>query len=360
MTVPAQRSRRWADTVGLVTVGVVIGLAFGFGDHLRRKGPTASTVPMTGIPREAADRPTEISARGWRRVLARTWSEFNDDRIPAVAAGATFFTLLALFPAMGVFVSLYGLFAEVDGARRQIVALQGILPEGAVSVMGEALVRLAALPHASLSTTFAVSFLISVWSANAGVKALIGGLNVAYEEREHRNFVRLNLVSLAFTLGAITFSLVATGGSILAPKALARLGLSLPPGTDLLRWPLLVTVMVGALSLLYRYGPDRAHARWRWITPGGVLAAVGWMAMSLGFSVYVGHFGSYDRTYGSLGAIVGFMTWIWLSLIVVLLGAELNSEMEQQTSFDTTTGAPRPPGARGAAVSDRVRRRAHG
>jgi len=350
----APRQRRLGDALGLMTLGMAIGLGFGFADHWRTRGGEVSTADRA---REAADRPTAISPRGWRKVLTRTWREFNDDRIPAVAAGATFFALLALFPALGVFVSLYGLVAEVEDARRQVAALRGILPEGAISVMGEAMTRLAALPHASLSTTFAVSLLISIWSSNAGVKALISGLNVAYEEREHRGFFRLNLVSLSFTLGAIAFSLLAAAGLGLAPATLARFGLVLPPGADLLRWPLLFAVVVAAVSLLYRYGPDRQHARWRWITPGGVLAAAGWMVMSLGFSLYVANFGSYDRTYGSLGAVVGFMTWIWLSLIVVLLGAELNSELEQQTSVDTTTGAPQPPGARGAAVSDRTRRR---
>jgi len=347
---------RLADALGLMTIGMVVGLGFGFADHWRRQARDPAAADGS---REPADRPTAISARGWRQVLVRTGKEFNEDRIPAVAAGATFFALLALFPALGVFVSLYGLFAEVEDARRQIAALRGVLPEGAISVMGEAMSRLATLPHASLSTTFAVSLVISVWSSNAGVKALISGLNIAYEEREHRNFLRLNLVSLAFTLGAILFSIVAAAGLGIAPGVLARFGLAAPPGADLLRWPLLYAVAVGALSLLYRYGPDREHARWRWITPGGLLAAGGWMMMSLGFSLYVANFGSYDRTYGSLGAVVGFMTWIWLSLIVVLLGAELNSELEQETSLDTTTGAPRPVGARGAAVSDRRRRRGH-
>jgi membrane protein len=354
MSVPTHSRRRFADALGLLSVGMMLGLGVGFADRWLGRRREAAAVH----PREAADTPTKISARGWRRVLRRTWAEFSEDRSPAVAGGATFFALLALFPALAVFVSLYGLFADVGDARRQILTLRGILPGGAVSVLGDEMSRLAALPHAGLSVTFAVSLLVSVWSANAGVKALIGGLNVAYEEHDHRSFLRLNLVSLTFTLGAILFSLVAAASLVLAPETLARFGFAFPDWIGLLRWPLLFAVVVGALSLLYRYAPNREHARWRWITPGGFFAAAAWMAMSLGFSAYVGSFGHYDRTYGALGAVVGFMTWIWLSLIVVLLGAELNSELEQETSMDTTTGRPRPPGERGAAVSDRTRRRA--
>jgi membrane protein len=354
MSTPAGRGP--LDVLGLLAAGMLLGMGVSLADQ-RFAAARAGRASTAAQSREPARSPAQLSGRGWRRALAGAWREFNEDRIPAVAGGATFFALLALFPALGVFVSLYGLFAHVEDARRQILAMSGILPEGAISVLGDEMTRLATLPHASLSTTFLASLVFSVWSANAGVKALISGLNVAYEEHERRNFLRLNLISLTFTLGAILFALAATGALVLAPETLARFGFAFDRGLRVLRWPLLFVVMVGGLSLLYRYAPNREHARWRWITPGGVLAAAGWMAMSLGFSIYVGNFGHYDRTYGSLGAVVGFMTWIWLSLIVVLLGAELNAELEQQTCVDTTTGPPQPPGQRGAAVSDRLRRR---
>lgn len=283
----------------------------------------------------AASSPSQIPLAGWRQILARTWAETNADQIPAVAAGVTFFGLLALFPALAAFVSLYGLFADVDMARRQILALRGLLPGGAVTVLGDQMVRLASTGHARLGLSFAVSFVVSMWSANAGVKALLAGLNVAYEQTERRGFLVLNAVSLGFTLGATLLALAGTAAVAAAPATLARLGLGEAAAISLLRWPVLILAMVGALSLLYRFGPCRAKVRWRWVTPGGVAASLGWVAMSLGFSWYVGNFGHYDATYGSLGAIVGFMTWIWLSLIVVLFGAELNAETERQTSVDT-------------------------
>jgi membrane protein len=194
--------------------------------------------------------------------------------------------------------------------------------------------------------------LISIWSANAGVKAIISGLNIAYEEHEERSFIRLNLVSLGFTFSAILFALIAAAAVAAAPATLTSLGLGGLHGASLLRWPALLIVALGVLAILYRHGPSRAHARWRWITPGSAIAAVAWLIMSGSYSVYVANFGSFNKTYGSLGAVIGFMVWIWLSLMVTLLGAELNSEIEQQTTVDTTTGRPRPKGSRGAAVTD--------
>jgi len=307
------------DRCSALGIGMMLGLATVLVDGALAR--TARPAP--------AGSPAQVGGRGWRAILKRTLAEANEDRIPAVAAGSTFFALLALFPALGVFVSLYGLVGDIAAAQHQIAALQGVLPEGGVSVLSDQITRLALTPPASLKLTFLVSLLLSVWSANAGMKGLIAGLNVAYELRERRGFIKLNLVSLAFTAGAILFAMVAMGAIVTAPEVLAWFGLQISPAASVLRWPLLLAVTAGLLSVLYRYGPSPHGARWRWITPGGAIAAVLWMAMSLAFSAYVGRFGHYDRTYGSLGAVVGFMTWIWLSLTIVLLGAEFNSEMEK-------------------------------
>ncbi len=315
----ARRFGRWSAFLA----GVGVGLATVFADGAWRKTRKLAST-------QAADSLTEVSARSWRRIVQRTVQEFTDDRIPAVAAGSAFYALLALFPALAVFVSLYGLVGDLQGAQRQIAAFHGVLPEGGVSVLSDQITRLALTSHARLGLTFFVSLLLSIWTSNAGMKGLIGGLNVAYECRERRNFVVLNLVSLGFTAAAILFSIAAMAAIVAAPEVLSWLGFQTLAGASLLRWPALFVVTVAALSLLYRFAPSRPRARWRWITPGGVVAAVGWMAMSVAFSFYVGRFGTYDRTYGSLGAIVGFMTWIWLSLTIVLFGAEFNSELEDQ------------------------------
>ncbi|WP_293376954.1 YihY/virulence factor BrkB family protein [Phenylobacterium sp.] len=317
------RFDRWSA----LGIGMLLGLATVFVDgRLQAARPPSSVQP--------ADTLGEVSRRSWRLIVQRTFTEFNQDRIPAVAAGSAFYALLALFPALAVFVSLYGLVGDLAGAQNQIASLHGILPEGGVSVLSDQIARLAATSHASLGLTFFVSLLLSVWTSNAGMKGLIGGLNVAYECRERRNFVVLNLISLGFTAAAILFSTAAMAAVVAAPEVLASFHLEALRGASLARWPAMFVVAVGGLSLLYRFAPSRPRARWRWITPGGVLAAACWMAMSVGFSFYVGHFGHYDRTYGSLGAIVGFMTWIWLSLTIALLGAEFNSELEEQVGAE--------------------------
>ena len=313
------------DRVTALGIGMLIGLSAVAADRF--------------LPRPAKLKPAPLAhGHGWKAVVRRTLDEFTEDRIPAVAAGSTFFVLLALFPALAVFVSLYGLVGDVAGAERQIAGLAGVLPAGGVSVLSDQIERLAATPPASLGVTFLVSLLLSVWSANAGMKGLIAGLNVAYELHEKRNFLWLNLQSLGFTAVAIAFALVMMGAIVAVPEVLAFFGLEVLQGASVLRWPLLLVVSAVVLSLLYRFAPSPHGARWRWITPGGVFAAVAWMAMSLAFSAYVGRFGHYDKTYGSLGAIVGFMTWIWLSLMVVLVGAELNSEIEHETQAPTPAG----------------------
>ncbi len=313
------------DRVTALGIGMLIGLSTVVLDRVLQRGAKVLPEPLA-------------HGHGWKAVARRTLDEFNEDRIPAVAAGSTFFVLLALFPALGVFVSLYGLVGDVHGAERQIASLAGVLPAGGVSVIRDQIERLATTPQASLGLTFLLSLLLSVWSANAGMKGLIAGLNVAYELREKRNFFVLNLQSLGFTAGAILFTMLVMGAIVAVPEVLAFFGLEVLQGASVLRWPVLLVVTAVVLSLLYRFAPSPRGARWRWITPGGVFAAVTWMAMSLVFSVYVGRFGHYDKTYGSLGAIVGFMTWIWLSLIVVLLGAELNSEIEHEAEANTPAG----------------------
>ena len=260
-----------------------------------------------------------------RDVLLRTWREYNEDQIPAVAGGATFFGLLSLFPALGVFVSLYGLISSLDEASLDIARLHGVLPDGAVSVLSEHIARLVAMPDSDLGVAFGVSLLLSIWSSNAGVKSLIGGLNIAYDTPESRGFLRLNALSLGFTATAVVMAILAA----VIVAWFDRTTLASMPIVAFLQWPVTLVLIVTLVSVLYRYGPSRPPGRWRWITPGSAFVAVAWICMSMAFTLYVANFGSYDRTYGSLGAVVGFMTWIWLSLTLFLLGAELDSELDK-------------------------------
>jgi membrane protein len=320
-----------------------------------KEGPASAGAASEGRGREA-DSPTEIPLTGWKDIAWRVYKGIEEDRLLAVAAGVTFYALLAIFPALAALVSLYGLIADPASISKQLDMLNGILPEGAVGIIADQVKRLAAAPHGSLSFALIASLAISLWSANAGMKAVFDALNVAYREKEERGFIKLNLLSLAFTLAAIILLIVALGCVVVLPILFNFIGMGGFAKTALaiVRWPLLMAVVVGALCVLYRYGPSRAAARWRWIFWAAVVAAVLWVIGSMLFSFYVSKFGSYNATYGSLGSAVGFMTWMWISSIIVLLGAELSGEMEHQTRKDTTTGAPKPMGSRGATMADEV------
>lgn len=341
---------------------------------LWRRRPAAPEAVSSGLSRPAATEPEQIEAeepgrgrlagdprdiprRGWKDVIWRTIAEINRDQIPRVAAGVTFFTLLAIVPALAVFVSLYGLFADIAQVQSQLDQMAQVIPADVVNIVGEQMVRLAVERKANLSVAFAFSLLISVWTASNAVRALVEGVNIAYGEVEKRNIVQLMALTYAATFGALTFLILVTGLLVAAPIALTMLGLGGLAGVWIpLRWAILLAVAALAFTLLYRYGPCRARARWRWVIPGGVFAAVVWLGGSLVFSWFLNNVARYDATYGSLGAVIGFMMWIWISSIIVLVGAELNAEIEHQTALDSTTGPPAPIGERGAVMADTVGR----
>ncbi len=319
------------------------GLSASPGEALRQQGRGRN-----------ASTPVHIPALGWRDILLRTFKEFFADRVLSLAAGVTFYALLAVFPAISALISLYGLFLDPTVLREQLDAASWVLPSGAIEVMRDQALRVMAHGSATLSFSFAISLGVALWSANAGTKAMIEALNIAYEENESRSFVTLTLLTLGFTLAAIVFAGVALAAVVALPIVLKLLYLD--TGTEwlisLLRWPLLAIAVAGVITIVYRYGPCREHAKWKWASLGSLVAAVLWLAVSAGFSWYVSHFGTYNEAYGSLGAVVGFMTWMWLSITVILLGAELNAEIEHQTAVDTTTGPALPMGARGARMAD--------
>jgi membrane protein len=303
-----------------------------------------------------ADRPSEMPALGWKDILIRVWKNIGSDRVVVISAGVAFYIILALFPAIAALVSLYGLFADPTTISNHLNSLAGILPQGAIDVVGGEITRVVSQGQKSLGPAFIVGLLAAIWSANAGMKALFDALNLVYDERGTRGLIKLNLISLAFTTGAIVFLMISLGAIVVLPLALGYLGLSgqATQVANILRWPALVLVVGFAVAVLYRYGPDRARPQWRWVTWGSAFATVAWLVASMLFSYYAAHFGSYDKTYGSLGAIIGFMVWIWISVIVILVGAEINAQLEHQTAKDTTTGSPKPMGQRRAQMADSV------
>ncbi|WP_249164676.1 YihY/virulence factor BrkB family protein [Bradyrhizobium japonicum] len=300
--------------------------------------------------------PAEIPAKGWKDILWRVYGNIGDHRILALAAGMTYYSLLAIFPAIAALVAIYGLFADPNVIAKHLDDVAGFIPGGAVDVAREQLTRVATKGGRTLGFTFVIGLVISLWSANAAMKSLFDTLNIVYGEQEKRSFFRLNAMSLGFTIGAIVFVLAALGGVVVVPVVLQYVGLS--NATDLLirigRWPALFVALAFALACIYRFGPSRQAPRWAWITWGSAAAALLWLAASGLFSFYAANFGTFNATYGSLGAVIGFMTWLWISAIVILLGAELNAEMEHQTARDTTTGQPKPLGDRGAKMADTV------
>ena len=305
-----------------------------------------------------ADWPSQIPHKGWKDVLWRVWSEITEDRVTLIAAGAAFYLLLALFPAMAAFVSLYGFFADPASISAQVEFLGGVLPAGGMDLIRDQLESLASQSSGALSWSFVLGLLISFWSANNGVKTLFEALNVAYEEKEKRSFVRLNLAAFTFTLGAMVIAIlmIAVVGIIPAVLAVINLGQISEQLIAVGRWLLMLGLIVLGISLLYRYGPSRETAKWRWISWGSGLVTLVWIVASIGFSYYLQNFANYNATYGSLGAVIGFMLWTWISVVILIIGAEINSEMEHQTARDSTTGDPRPMGERGATVADTLGR----
>jgi membrane protein len=278
--------------------------------------------------------PPLISGQGWQGVLLRVYHGISQDRILLVAAGVTFYAILALFPGIGATVLIYGLFADPSQIVSHLDSLSGFAPSGAIDVLREELSRLAQQDRAALGFSFTVSMVISLSSANAGISALFEALTAVYEEKEKRSLIKYYAMTLGFTAGAVVLVLLSLLVLIALPLVLghiAHLGVA-PKLLKIIRWPILFVLIALALSVIYRFGPSRSAPEWRWITWGSIFAATAWLAASALFSWYVANFGSYNRTYGSLGAIIGFMTWMWVSIIVVLVGAKLDAEMERRTA----------------------------
>jgi membrane protein len=268
------------------------------------------------------------------------------DRLLATAAGVVFYGLLALFPAITALVSFYGLFADPSTIVTNLQTLALMLPAGSFQVVQDQIGRVLAKGNTELGATFLFGLAFAIWSANAGVKALIDALNVVYGEPEKRSFVQLNLTSLAFTILGIAALLLMVGAVVAFPLALDHLG-GAPESkliVSLARWPLLFLVLWIALGLLYRLGPSRQRPRWEWFNAGTLAAALLWIVGSSLLSWYLSNFGNYNANYGSLGAAIGLMMWMWMSAIIVLWGAELNSEIDRQMGGDTTPGRPGPLG----------------
>ncbi len=324
-------------------------------------GPGAESVRLVLEPCAAelgrhAEAPIDIPWHGWKAVLRRTFTEMLTDRVSLVAAGCAFYATLALFPAISMLISIYGLLLDPATVEPQLEVLRDLLPPSAWQLISERVHMLVSRPPASLGLHLLFNTGVTLWSSATGTKSIIAALNLAYEEREQRSWLRFQLTSFVITLIAIISAVIGLALLVGLPAVLAGLGVT-DYQTTLIRitsFGLLVLAILSGLSLLYRYGPSRQRPRWRWVTPGSVAATVLWVAVSALFSFYVAQFATYDATYGPLGTVVGVMMWFFVTVYAVLLGAELNAELELQTSRDSTDGPPLPMGRRGAYVADHV------
>lgn len=307
-------------------------------------------------PGRDVSRPERFSPRAWRQILGRVWTGIGRDHLSIIAAGVAFFAVLAIFPAIAALISLYGFVADPAEVASSLASLQPILPPDVFDILKGQVDQLVAAGQTRLGLTSLISIAVALWLSRAGVMALIEGLNLVYRETDRRNIVLLNLVALGLTILFTLVAIVALLTVVALPAFLHYSDIGLA-GIVLARLTPLVVLgggVVFVIGLLYRYGPDRKTARKRWVTAGAVLATLAWLLVSVLLSIYISRFADFNETYGSLGAIVGLMLWLYASAFVVLLGAELNAEMELQTERDTTTGRPKPMGERGAYVADHV------
>jgi len=301
-----------------------------------------------------ADTPQEIPAKGWKDIAKRTRKEVKADQVPLLAAGVAFYTLLALFPAIIAGVSIYGLVADPQTVRDQINQLAQTLSPETATLIGQQVQQVTSSAGGALGLATVLGILTALWSASSGMKALITGVNLAYDETEGRKFVKLRGLSILMTLGAMVLLGVALALIVGFPAVPDSWPTVLKWTAAILRFVLLAVLLMAGLAALYRYAPDRDKPKWGWASPGSGVATVLWVLASVGFSVYVNAFGNYNKTYGALAGIIILMFWLYLTAFVVLVGAELNAEMELQTAKDTTAGPEQPLGERDAHAADNV------
>lgn len=317
------------------------------------RSPAGASSPDQ-LPGVTAQSPAQIPWAGWKQILKRSWAEHNADNMPIIAGGVAFFGFLAIFPALIASMSIYGLVASPETVAEQVEGFSSQLPDEAATLITDQLTAITENSGGALTFGLITSILAALWSASGGVGNVVTAVNLAYDEVEARSFVKRKLLSLGLTFGAIAFVLVTLTLVAVVPAVLEELPLGVV-GTVLAqvaRWGLLLAVFAGSLAVLYRLAPDRDAPQMRWVSLGSVVVTLVWAAVSLGFSLYVNNFGSYDKTYGAIAGVIVLMLWLYLTCYLVLLGAEINAETEHQTAVDTTEGDPVPMGARGALVAD--------
>jgi len=289
-------------------------------------------------------------------VLWRVYRSITEDRVLLTSAGAAFYLLLALVPSLTAFISIYGLFSYPSTVAEHVAILDGLVPAAVAEVLRDQLSRLALERNETLGFGLVLSLGFALWSASSGIKAMFEAMNVAYHEREKRSFLVVNAIALLFCLGAAIAAVAFISIVVVLPVVLSNLplGETAELAVRAAAYAVLFIVTMFGIAALYRWGPSRVAAKWRWITPGALFSAVTLGIGSAGLSWYVASFSDGNAAYGSLGTVIGLLTWLWLSITIVTLGAQLNAEVEHQTTRDSTVGPNMPIGERGAFVADTV------
>jgi membrane protein len=324
-------------------------------EHAREVTPAMRRGEHHGHGHEA-DEPQDIPRRGWKQVIMRVGTRISRDNVSIIAAGVAFYAFLAIPSALTALVALYGLAFDPQDVQRQIASLNGAMPGEAVQLISQQLQTVTSQPKSTLGIGLIVAVLVAIWGARSAMSTFITALNVAYAEDEKRGFFRFQATAFALTAVAVVFAVLSIALIAVLPAAIDLLPFGKAGKTvaSVVRWPVLLVLITFGLAAIYRYAPSRNEPKWRWVSWGAAVATVLWIVGSALFSLYVGQFASYNKTYGSLGAVVVLMMWLYLSAFAVLLGAELNAELEHQTARDTTAGRPKPMGHRGAWAADTV------
>jgi membrane protein len=319
-------------------------------------GPNGGAANSADRPGDEAELPTQIPPKGWWQVTRRAFKESSADNVGILAGGIAYAAFLAIPPALIAGMSLFGLVADPATIAQQAEGVLAALPESAQPLIRDQIVSLTQTSSGALSWSLVISILLALWSASSGTSSLMTGINIAYDEQESRNFIKLRGTALLLTLGAIIFVLLTLALVAVVPAVLnaLQLGTFINVIVQIVRWVLLVVLIVVALAVVYRLAPDRDAPQFKWTSVGALVSAVLWVVASLGFSLYVNNFGSYNKTYGALAGVVVLLLWLYLTSYIILLGAEINAESEKQTKQDTTTGPPVPMGERRAEAADTV------
>ncbi|MGZ9809309.1 YihY/virulence factor BrkB family protein [Pseudoroseicyclus sp. H15] len=313
-----------------------------------------SETKKTGGLGHEASRPRDIPLAGWKAIALRTIGEFKTDHVTLIAAGVAFYGLLAIFPAITALLAIGGLVLSPSQVTDQLANVSSMLPPRAAEIILGQATEVAGSENAGLGFAALLGLALALYSASKGVASLIEGLNIAYDEQETRGFIKLKAITLGLTVMLVIGMVAGLAATVVLPSLFSLL--NLPPSLEqifgLLRWAILFVLTVLGLATIYHFGPDRSPPKWRWLIPGAALACILWIAASMGFSIYSQNFSSYNESFGALAGVVVLLMWLWISALVLLLGAEINSEAEQQTYFDTTTGPDMPMGMRGAVKAD--------